>query len=372
MIEEPAPRRWTAGQIARTTALVTSVVAALAMFLVVFWLASTAVLAVAVGVLLAVLLDAGARGLGRLVPLSRHVRLLILFFIVAVLIIAAFWWGGTVLTEQANNFYQAMKSLIAQANTFLESGRLGFPLGTARLTDLLPSGGTIFGGARTVASATFDALTLSTAILFLGAFFAWEPSVYKGIVLSLIPHEKRERVDEVLDMAGHAMREWLIGQSVSMILIFLFSLFALLLVGMPYPVLLAVQAGLLTFIPTVGPFIAGVIIILAGLSQSLVMAAYGLATYVLIQFLESNLVTPVVQERTIRLPPAATLALQLVAAFLFGLIGVAFIVPLSAAGKVIIQELYVKDRLGGPWETQEEPSALSRWIDRVLKRLRGR
>ena len=284
----------------------------------------------------------------------------------------ASWWGGTILIDQVNNFLSAMKTLVREANAFLRSGPFGLPPSGASITDFLPSSGTVFGGARTLASITFSAVTLSVAIVFLAAFFAWEPEVYKAVVLSLLPRDKRERVSEVLDMAGRAMHEWLIGQSVSMLVVFLFSLVALVLVGMPYPVLLAVQAGLLTFIPTLGPSVAGVVIILAGLSQSPVMAVYGLVTYLIIQFLESNLVTPLVQERTIRMPPATTVALQLVAALLFGLIGLAFVVPLSAAGKVLVEELYVNDRLGGGWEAAQESTWLTQRFDEILKTLRGR
>ena len=98
-----------------------------------------------------------------------------------------------------------------------------------------------------------------------------------------------------MDKAGDAMRHWLMAQAISVGIIFTFALAALLLIGMPYPILLAVQAGLLAFIPTVGPFIAGVVIILAGLAVSLEMALYGMGVYAVIQFLETNLITPMVQ-----------------------------------------------------------------------------
>jgi predicted PurR-regulated permease PerM len=77
------------------------------------------------------------------------------------------------------------------------------------------------------------------------------------------------------------------------------------------------------------------------------MAAYGLGTYLVVQFTESYLVTPLVQQRTVRLPPGFTLGVQLVAGALFGILGLAFAVPLAAAAKVLIRELYVNDRLGG-------------------------
>ena len=146
------------------------------------------------------------------------------------------------------------------------------------------------------------------------------------------------------------MRQWLMAQAISVGIIFTFALAALLLIGMPYPVLLAVQAGLLAFIPTVGPFIAGAVIILAGLAVSLEMALYGMGVYVVIQFLETNLITPMVQKRAMRLPPAITAAAQLVMGALFGLLGLVIAVPIAAAAGVIISELYVKDSLGGKWK----------------------
>ena len=114
--------------------------------------------------------------------------------------------------------------------------------------------------------------------------------------------------------------------------------------------------------------VAGVIIILAGLSHSVVMAAYGLGTYLLIQFLETHLVTPLVQERTVRLPPAATLGLQIVAGMLFGIPGIVFAVPATAAGRTLIQELYVEDYLGGGWYAprRRHDSRLQRLLDRLL------
>jgi predicted PurR-regulated permease PerM len=364
-------RRWpSAGETARTAVVVTAVVACCALLFAIVWLASKGLIAIGVGILLAVLLDAGTRGLGRLVGWPRPIRLIVVLFLSALALIGAIWWGGTVLVEQGQNFLAAMGSLFQRASQMMQNGFGIFPEG-ANPMHFLPSAGTLFGGATTVAYTTIGVISLFAAILFLGAFFAWEPSLYQAIVLSLIPKPRRERVAEVLNMAGDAMREWLIGQAISMSVIFLFSLTALELVGMPYPILLAVQAGLLTFVPTLGPFVAGVVIILAGLSQSWTMALYGLGTYLMIQFLETHLVTPLVQERTVRFPPGATLGVQVIAVFLFGLLGVAFVVPLTAAVKVLVEELYVKDRLGGPWQGEGQ-SLLIPAVHHLMRKIRRR
>jgi predicted PurR-regulated permease PerM len=132
--------------------------------------------------------------------------------------------------------------------------------------------------------------------------------------------------------------------------IFVLSLIMLMLIGMPLALFLALQAGLLAFIPIIGPVIAGIVIVLVGLSSSMTMGLYGLGAYLVIQLVESNLLMPVVQERAVRLPPAFTLGFQLLFGYLFGFLGLALAVPIAAVGKVFVQELYVKDRLGGSWD----------------------
>ncbi|MGH6795783.1 MAG: AI-2E family transporter [Methylocella sp.] len=328
-----------------------SIALAFAVGLLIVWQVPNAILIVLAGMLAAVIFDAGARGIGFLVSWPRHLRLAIVFILTALAIPAALSWGGTTIAGQAGDFIAKMKELAPKLNDWFSNGSLGLlPGGSVKLSQLLPSGSTLFGGATKAATAIFEALVTAVAIIFIGAFFAWEPSAYKAGVLSILPQDVRARVNEVLDQSAYAVRGWMLGQSVSMMAIFLFSLPALFAIGMPDPALLALQAGLLTFVPTVGPFVAGVVIILAGLSQSPTMALYGLGVYIMIQFLESQLITPVVQNRAAHIPPAIGLGIQLIAGALFGVMGVVLSLPLAAAAKVIIEELYVKDRLGGPWQ----------------------
>ena len=71
-------------------------------------------------------------------------------------------------------------------------------------------------------------------------------------------------------------------------------------------------------------------------------AALVVLLYVAVQAVESYLLTPLIQQRTISMPPALTLAMQLVAAVLLGALGLALATPLTAAGMVLVRELYVK------------------------------
>lgn len=344
--------------VARVSAVITAVVISCVAGIFLLWQAASAILIILIGLLIAVIFDAGARGLAPLAPRHRKVRLVAVIALAFAAIGFVVWWGGTTIIEQAGQLVQSMRGLIERANAFLSAGGAGvLTEGSVDLSALMPNASTVFGGATRAATTTFGILVTLALVVFLGAFIAWEPPTYKKAVLSLLPRSSRTRVSEVLDQAAHVMRGWLVGQSISMAVIFAFTLVALLLIGMPYAVLLAVLAGLLVFIPTIGPFIAGGIIIVAGLSASMEMALYGLGVYVVIQLLESYLLAPIVQKSTVRLPPASSLSIQLIAGVFFGLLGVAFAIPLAAAAKVLIEELYVKDLLGGGWSPKGGPAS---------------
>ena len=78
-----------------------------------------------------------------------------------------------------------------------------------------------------------------------------------------------------------------------------------------------------------------------------------LAVYIAIQQFESNLLTPMVQRRTVSIPPALTLFAVLALAIVFGPMGVLFATPLTVVAFVMVRQLYVRDTLGEP----TEPSA---------------
>ncbi len=338
-----------AERLARRAVLVASIALALILAAVVAWAGATALLIVFAGIVLAVIFDTAASALGRILPLRRRIRLAIVVAILAAFLLGALALGGAALGRQLSQMILTIDEQIGNALALLE--KAGLPIGGEggmSLSALAPDFGALFGGATNAIFRLFGAVGNIVFIIFLGAFFAAEPDVYKRGVLSFVPAERRSRLGEVIDEAGLSLRAWLKGQMLSMAIIFVFSLALLSLIGMPYAFLLALTAGLLTFIPTIGPVFAGIPIILAGFSEGPEMALWGIAVYAAIELVEGNFVTPLVQRRAIELAPAFTLGFQLLMGALFGILGIALAVPLAAAGKVMIDELYVKDALGGP------------------------
>jgi predicted PurR-regulated permease PerM len=104
-------------------------------------------------------------------------------------------------------------------------------------------------------------------------------------------------------------------------------------------------------VPYLGPVLAGIPAILMAFSESPTTALYVFMLFVLIQSAESYLLSPLVERKTVSLPPALTISMQVLFAVPFGLMGVALASPMTAVLFVLIAMLYVQDVLGDQVET---------------------
>lgn len=199
---------------------------------------------------------------------------------------------------------------------------------------------------------TFGLIVNSLLIFFVGLFLAVSPQVYRDGTVLLVPPARRDRIRDLLNQLGDTLWQWLIGRFASMLITGLGAAVLLFLIGVPMPGTLGVVTGLLTFIPNIGSLIAFLLAILVALSNSPATAALVVPTYAVLQLVESYLVTPLIQQKQVALPPALLISFQAIMGVLFGFLGAAVASPLLAASKVVVLELYVKDYL----EDQESTS----------------
>jgi predicted PurR-regulated permease PerM len=179
----------------------------------------------------------------------------------------------------------------------------------------------------------------------LGLYLALSPEPYADGAIRLIPVGRRDRAREVLHEAAETLRHWLLGTSAIMLFLGVLSYVALKLIGVPLALLLAVVSGLAAFVPIVGPMVAGGLMVLVALSESWQLALWAGGFYLVLQGLESYLLTPLIQERAVALPPAVVIAAQVLMGLLFGILGVILATPLAALALVMIKRLYVEDLL---------------------------
>jgi predicted PurR-regulated permease PerM len=133
----------------------------------------------------------------------------------------------------------------------------------------------------------------------------------------------------------------------TMFAVFLVTWIGLALIGIQSSFILGVQAGLLTFIPTVGALLGGLIVVLASLASGWVAALSAFALFLGIHVLESYILTPMLQRQALEIPPATLFAFQILLGVVFGIWGLALALPLMAVVKVIIEHFKAEDDSAG-------------------------
>ena len=169
------------------------------------------------------------------------------------------------------------------------------------------------------------------------------PKAYRRAFVCLFPQFYRARVQHILDRCETSLVAWGMGILFNMLVISMLSFIGLALIDIPLPIGNAFLAGILTFIPNVGPILSVIPPAVLGALEAPWKGLAVIGLYILIQQLESNFLTPLVMKRQVALLPAVTLISQLVCGILFGFLGLFLALPLVVTGQVWIQELVVKD-----------------------------
>jgi predicted PurR-regulated permease PerM len=191
-------------------------------------------------------------------------------------------------------------------------------------------------------------LSGTVILLAIAIFGAANPDLYRSGLLTLMPPARRERISEALAATAHALRWWFLAQIISMLALGVTVAVGLMIIGVDLWLSLGVLTGLLTFIPVLGPIIAGVPILIVGFAEGLQTGLIVLAFYLVVQNLEGNFLVPLIQHRVVNLAPVLLISVQVLMSTLFGLMGLVLAAPLTLVAMVLVKKLYVEDMLGEP------------------------
>ncbi len=236
------------------------------------------------------------------------------------------------------------------------------------------------GGALTtvasVGASVANVLSFGVVILIATLYAVAQPAPLVNGFVALFPAGRRQRVREILVEMYGAVQRWFLGQLASMTIIGLLFTISMFVIGIPFALLLGIFAGLISFVPYLGPVISVIPPVLLALTGNPVDAVWVLLAYAVIQAIEGNLVQPIVMSRAISLHPAVLVFALLIMGTLFGFVGVFLAVPLVAVLHVLLRELWIErmDELGtdpdppkGPEPYEPKPKA-----NRLRRALRGR
>lgn len=203
----------------------------------------------------------------------------------------------------------------------------------------------LLGGSVAVFSGSLGVVLNLLLVLVLTIMLLVNPQAYRKAFLRLFPSFYRRRADGILSECEVSLGAWLGGAFISMSVIAILSWLGLTILGIRLAIASGVLAGLLNFIPNIGPTLSVVLPMGIALLDAPWKSVFVLALYIIIQQFESNLLTPYIMSQQVSLLPAVTLLSQLIFTTAFGSLGLLMSIPLTVVAQVWIKEALIKDIL---------------------------
>jgi predicted PurR-regulated permease PerM len=164
------------------------------------------------------------------------------------------------------------------------------------------------------------------------------PKFIKQILIKL-SKDKRDDIERTMEEINHNLSQWILGQIMISITIGVGAFIAYSLIKLPFALPLAVLAGLLEFVPNLGPTLAAIPAILVALTVSPATVLFTVIAGMLIQTLENNLVVPMIMKRAVQLHPLIVIVGIVTGHALAGLIGAILAVPIITTVNILGKNL---------------------------------
>ena len=184
---------------------------------------------------------------------------------------------------------------------------------------------------------------LSVVVVFSMAFYmVMEESGIKKFIVSIMPEKNKTYAASLTDRIEGKIGKWMLGQLFLMLVIFVLDFIGLYLVGVPYPLLLAIFAGILEVVPYVGPIISAVPGIILGFLVSPTVGMLAFVVYLIAHQFESHVVIPLTMKKAVGLNPVVTIVAILIGFKLAGVLGAIISVPAATAVSLVVNDLMGK------------------------------
>jgi predicted PurR-regulated permease PerM len=334
---------------ARRVFVATCVVASVVLVLYFVWYASDLLLLVFAGVLVSILLRGFSRILAQKTGIGPGLSLALISLALVALIAAGVWSIPGQIGPQMSELREKLPLAVENVKQYAKQYDWARETieNLPNLKDYLAGrSGAIVSRLTGLASTTLGLLINFLIAVVIGLYIASQPDLYSSGIKHLLPYRHRERAGEVLGAIDEALWRWLRGRFTQMLIIGVLTTLGLWLLGVPLALLFGLLAGVLNFIPYIGPWIAAIpavlIAFLQGPQQALNVALF----YLVLQTIDGYVLTPLIDRRSVELPPALTITALLLLGLAFGFIGILLASPLAATVMILVKMVYVEDVLG--------------------------
>lgn len=202
---------------------------------------------------------------------------------------------------------------------------------------------TIGRNVFSVTTRVFGGVFTTLTVLVVSFYLLVDKERFKKDVIHMFPEEIHKKVYLIFDHIEEKLGAWLRGQIVLSIFIGVLTWAALVALGIQFALPLALIAGLLEVVPTIGPIVASIPAIIVALTISPTLAFVVAAVYIVIQILENNLLVPKIMEKAVGLNPIIIILAVMTGAKLMGVVGALLSIPFVAMVLILLNGLRTFD-----------------------------
>lgn len=322
---------------------------------VILWQLSDLIVLLLAAALVAFIFYKFAASIQRVTGLRFSLSLLLAVLLPLVFVIAAFGIFGTMMVTQFGILAEQLPEAVAYVQSWLETTDIGQQL-LSQVNSLLPEGSRVFAMVQGFVGGVGTVVTALVVVLVAGVYLAAQPQLYGQGILNLLPPGAREKTMRVGKAVADALSAWLKAQGVAMLFVGIFTGIALSIVGIPAAPALGMIAGLCEFVPYLGTIMVAIPAIILGFAQSTETGIWTVVLLVIVQQVQGNVITPLLQSRMVELPPALTIFSLFAFGIIMGPMGVILAVPLTVVGMTLVKELVVYPAEKAATTTESETS----------------
>jgi hypothetical protein len=209
------------------------------------------------------------------------------------------------------------------------------------------------------------------SIVVLSIYLTLDQSRLERFWLSLAPAARRPELLAIWREIESRLGGYVRGELLLMTSIGVLASLGYLVIGLPYPLALGVLAGLLEFVPMVGPTLGAIPAILVALSISPQAALLVVVYSIVIQGTENNILVPRLMGRSVGVSPITVILAVFAFSSLLGITGAFLAIPLAAIVQVLMDHLIVHAGVIGTEEPGEVSTNIMSTMRAQIRRLRA-
>lgn len=237
------------------------------------------------------------------------------------------------LTEQMQQLFKSFPDYLHEVGT-----QIGFTITQSQVNQFFSGEISNIGkNAYTVTSRVLGGFFLIVTIIVVSFYWLMDRKNINESLVNLVPLKSRSHARALLSDVEYKLGAWVRGQLILCIFVGFLTWIVLTLIGVPFALPLALIAGILEVLPTLGPVLSAIPAVMVAFTISPTMALVVVGVYIGIQLIENHLLVPKIMEKAVGLHPIIVIAAVMIGAILFGVIGALLSIPFVATLVVFLQ-----------------------------------